>query len=374
MEIKLYFRMLQRGWWIIVLTALIALSASLTVSYFAVPQYKVTARFIITPGSFLTSEGDPEAVIAGLETLDLPSVVATYTEVMNSQRILNEALSYLGVTEFVPLDYAINAVALPKSSVLELNVLGPDPVLTADLTNAIGYETILYTRRINRIYDFDFLDHAIAPTAPISPKPLRDAGLSLMLGLVAGAVLAILSEQLRIPLEAYRQRMRLDMDTEVYNYRYFIRLVEDKLAEKPSDVHSIGIVELSGLEELSGTLPSQGLQRVLRSITDRLRKELRGNDVIGRWSDEGFIVMLPLTTGESATTIFTRIYESLKVPVNLPQYGTKINLDPCVGGAQYSNNIASSELLEKAEQALEESRRSESKPVYIWTLKNPFWV
>jgi uncharacterized protein involved in exopolysaccharide biosynthesis len=78
MELKLYFRMLQRGWWIILLVTLVALFASLAISYVTVPQFKATARFIITPGSLLTSEGNPEAVIAGLETLDLPSVVATY--------------------------------------------------------------------------------------------------------------------------------------------------------------------------------------------------------------------------------------------------------------------------------------------------------
>ena len=110
MEIKLYFRMLQRGWWLILLAALVAVSASLTYSYLATPQYQSTARFIITPGSLLTSDGDARTVVDGLDTLDRPSVVATYAEVMNSRRILAEAIGYLQLQNIDILKYDIQAV------------------------------------------------------------------------------------------------------------------------------------------------------------------------------------------------------------------------------------------------------------------------
>jgi len=374
MEIKLYFRMLQRGWWLVALVALVSLLASLTVSFLAIPQYKTTARFIITPGSLLTSEGNPETVIAGLETLDLPSVVATYTEVMGSQRILVDSLSFLGVENFVPKEYSIDANVLPESTVLELTISGPDPRLVTDLANAIGYQTILFTRSINRIYELNVLDEAVQPPTPYSPIPLRDAGLSLLLGLVGGAVLAILSEQIRIPLEAYRQRLQLDAETGVSNNRHFTRLLEDEVSKNSSEVLSIGIIELNGMSDLAGTLPSVGAVRVLNSVTDTLRRELRGNDNIGRWSDNSFIVMLPMTSAESASRIFNRIYQSLLIPVQLPQYDVTINLDPHVGGGEYSNGITAQELLEKTAEALEQSKRGTLNPVYIWEMRNPFWV
>jgi diguanylate cyclase (GGDEF)-like protein len=374
MEIKLYYRMLQRGWWLVALMGLVSLLASLTFSYLAVPQYKTTARFILTPGSLLTSEGSPEVVIAGLETLDLPSVVATYTEVMGSQKILVEALSYLGVENFPARAYTIDANVLPESTVLELTVSGPDPRLVTDLANAIGYETILFTRSINRIYELNVLDQAVIPAAPYSPVPLRDAALSLLLGLVGGAVLAILSEQIRIPLEAYRQRLQLDAETGVYNSRHFSRLLENEIAKNPSSTLSVGIIELNGLTELAGTLPSAGVGRALKVVTDTLRRELRGNDNIGRWNDNSFIVMLPLTPAEAASRIFNRIYQSLLNPVDLPQYDTTVHLDPHVGGGEYSNEITAQELLEKTVEALEQARRDPSHPVYIWEMRNPFWV
>jgi len=374
MELKLYIRMLQRGWWIVALVGLVSLLASLTMSFLAVPQYKTTARFIITPGSLLTSEGNPETVIAGLETLDLPSVVATYTEVMASQTILLDSLNSLGVENFIPKDYSIDANVLPESTVLELTVAGPDPRLVTDLANTIGYQTILFTRGINRIYEMNVLDQAVLPLAPYSPVPLRDAGLSLLLGLVGGAVLAILSEQIRIPLEAYRQRLQLDADTGVYNSRHFTHLLENEVSNNSSGVISIGIIELTGMAELTGSLPSVGILRILKSVTETLRRELRGNDNIGRWNDNSFIVMLPMTSAESASRIFNRIHQSLQIPVELPQYDLTISLDPHVGGGEYSNGITAHELLEKTTEALDQSKRGTLHPVYVWEMRNPFWV
>ena len=76
--------MLQRGWWLILLTALVGLSVALGLSYLAIPQYETTARFILSPSSSITSGND---VVNSLDTLDRPSIAATYAEVINSNRI-----------------------------------------------------------------------------------------------------------------------------------------------------------------------------------------------------------------------------------------------------------------------------------------------
>lgn len=374
MEIKFYFRMLQRGWWLVVLVALIALFSSLSISLATIPQYQATARFIITPSSFLTSEGDPETVISGLETLDLPSVVATYTEVMNSQRIRIEALKSLNITNFPTKAYTIKSVVLPSSSVLELSITGPDPKLVSDLANAIGDQTILFARSINRIYELNFLDQAEIPETPISPKPLRDASLSLLLGIAGGAVLAILSEQIRVPLEAYRQRIQVDADTGVYNNKHFIRLLEAELEQKSSAVLSIGIIELNGLTELMDTLPANSFQKIMQNVTGTLRKELRGNDVIGRRNKNSFIVMLPTTPGEAANRIFNRIHQALSVPISLYQYDMAVNPNPYIGGGQYSDGISAQDLIQKTEDALSQAKRDGTNPVYVWEMRSPFWV
>lgn len=370
MELRLYMQMIRRGWWIIIITALVALAVSLGLSYVATPQYQATARFLISPSASLTSAS---SVVDSLNTLDRASVVSTYAEIMKSQRIYSDALTYLKIDALKMEEYEITAVVLPESSILELNVIGPSPQVAADFANAIGYESITFARRLNQVYDLNFLDVAVAPMIPVSPQPLRDAGLATFFGLIVGMGIAILSEQVRVPLDAYKIRMRLDNMTGTFNRQYFVRLTEEEIKKNQYKVMTIGLIELSGLRDLVGTLSTSALQGLLRTVTDKLRNELRGNDVVGRWNDYTFAIMLPSTPTGAATRTFERIHQALLAPIDLSQYGITVNLETMIGGAEYSNLITVQDLFKKAEEALDQSKRDTSTFVHVWDMKSPFW-
>jgi len=195
-------------------------------------------------------------------------------------------------------------------------VKGPNPDLAASLANAIGFQTIDLTERLNQVITLQFLDMAAPPIIPYWPQPLRDSIIATVFGLLGGMGLAILSEQIRIPWDAYKRQGILDSMTGVYTRKHFSRLHEKELAQNPEEVHSIGIVELTGLEDGLETLPIAGLQSILRKTSDILRKELRGNDLIGRWNDNSFILLLPSTPAMAAQRIFERIFEALSEPQN----------------------------------------------------------
>ncbi|RLD05384.1 MAG: hypothetical protein DRI32_04170, partial [Chloroflexi bacterium] len=337
MEIRHYLQLLRKGWWIVLLTALIALNTAFIVAYFTEPVYLASAKFIVSPNPSVVTGYD---VVNSLEALDKRSIVATYGEFLNSRRIYLNALEALRLSPDTVEDYTLTAVVLPDANILELTVTGSNPQLVASIANMVGSLTIDYVSHLYRAYDVSVLDAAIAPLTPISPQPVRDAGLALVLGIIAGVSLAILSEQIRIPLDTYRNRLRMDTTTGVYKRQYFERLVENELTQSPGEALSLGIVELSGLEELSETLPANATNWILQQVTDVLRKELRGNDAIARWNKNSFILMLPLTPSIAASRTFERIYQSIKRPVDLPQYDITINLDPHIGGAVYSNNIS----------------------------------
>ncbi len=372
MELNLYLQMIRRGWWLVALTILIALTTALGISFLVTPQYEVVARFIITPGAI--GEATPQTSLNALNTINNQSVMETYAEVMNSDRIYNDALAFLQVEYSDIKDYTYESVVLPSSSILELTVKGPDPNIAADIANAVGHQTISFTRRLNQVINLDFLDEATPSTIPYSPQPLRNAALAIFLGLFGGLGLVIVREQLRSSLETFRQRLHLDNETGVYTKKHFISLVDDELAIHPDDVLSIGIVELGGLRDLVDTFPIAALQRILQRVTEALRRELRGNDIIGRWSGVSFIIMLPNTPGMAANRIFERIYQVLSEPVKIEQFNMVINLDAHIGGAEYGNQITAEELFEKTNSALEQARRDSEMPIYVWEMKSPFWA
>jgi diguanylate cyclase (GGDEF)-like protein len=371
MEFNLYFQMLRRGWLLIVLVVLIALATSLGASFLVTPQYEVVARFIITPG---TIEGNsPTTVLNGMDTISNQSVMATYAEIMNSSHIYNDTLNSLQLQSADLNDYTYKSVVLPNSSVLELSVKGPDPQRAADIANAIGRQTINFTRNLNQVINLDFLDLAAPSVVPYSPAPLLNAGLAVFLGFFGGLVLVVVRDQLLASLEIFRQRINLDNETGVYTKKYFSRLVEDELAKHPEDLLTIGIVELAGLRDIIDAIPIIALQRILQRVTESLRKELRGNDIIGRWDEISFIVMLPNTPGMAANGIFERIFQALSEAINLEQFNMLVNLDAHIGGAEYGNRITAQELFEKTNSALEQARRDNKIPVYVWEIKSPFW-
>ena len=371
MEIRLYFQMLRRGWWLIVLAALIALAASLVFSFLAVPQYRATASFILIPSSTALSSG-PD-VVRSYDTIGSVSVISTYAQIMNSSRIYTDTVSLLKLQPQDLKSYTYQAAVLPNTTILELSVTGPDPNVAAILANTIGEQTISYADQINQVFVITFLDRAVSPTVPISPQPLLNAGVALIFGLVVGSVIAVLREQIQIPLESFRQRARLDPITDVYSSRYFPHLVEEAVSQSPEEILSIGLIDLTGIHDAEDTLPVASMQWILKRVTNLLRKELRGNDIIGRWNEFGFQVMLPNTSALAATRIFERIHQSLSEPLELSALGIQVNLDPHVGGAEYSSGMSIQELFEKAETALLKARRDQTKPVYVWDLKNPFW-
>jgi diguanylate cyclase (GGDEF)-like protein len=368
METKLYFRMLQRGWWMILLTASVALTVSLIISYLAVPQYQAIGRFIITPGG-------TQDIVASLNTLDRRSVVATYAEVMNSNRIKTTSWDAIQrPAEAALQDYAVLAVVLPDANVLELTVTGPDPQIVKEFADVIGRQTILFSRGLNMSFEMNFLDTASLPVEPFSPQPVRDAGVAIMLGMIVGIALVFIREQILIPLDAYRQKLRLDSDTGVHNNRYFRQLVNDELMKDPDTELSVGIIELRGLRDLLETLPPSGLQFLLQIVTKTLRRELRGNDIIARWNDISFSVMLPTTPSQPARRTCERICQALSEEIVLQAYDATINLEPYIGGAVYSKGISVQELFAKAESSLEQAKTSVENPVFLWEMNSPFWV
>jgi diguanylate cyclase (GGDEF)-like protein len=347
--------MLLRGWWIILLAALAALTASLLVSYLAVPQYQATARFIINPSAVLTTSAD---VVRSLDTLDRPSVAATYVEVMNSKRILSDALTALHLNPADPslADYTVQAVVLPSSSVLQLSVNGPNPKVVAQLANMIGNQSIGYAKRVNSVYTMEFLDTAVTPIEPLTPQPLRDAGLALALGAVVGVFLAILSEQIRMPIESLRRRANIDQPSAAYTKRYFMRRLEDEQARSTTGDVGLGLIQLEGLNGLVDTLPTILVQQVFQEVTRRLRNELRGNDIVGRWGDMEFAVMLPSTPATAAERTLNRIRTALAEPLYVSHSKEAVQLLPYTAVTVSKPNETVTSLVERAEQQLVEAR------------------
>jgi diguanylate cyclase (GGDEF)-like protein len=353
MQLRIYMRMLWRGWWLIALATLTAFNVALFTSYRATPMYSTTARFVIVPSAVLE---DNNAVLHSLGTLDRPSIAATYVEILASQRVFESALQGLEMTADELEDVTHSAVVLPDSNVLELTVAGPDPELLATLGNSIGHETISYIRQFYPVYDIDFIDEANVPEDPDSPNPKRDAAVALVLGGVMGSVLAILREQIHIPLNALRQRNIFDEVSNVYTRDYFLNRLEEALLHHKPGTLALGLVHLDGFEELSAALPHTIRQTILRQTTHTMHNELHGRDTIGCWGDASFAVLMPATQEELAYQTLDRVKHSLRQPQQIDKDEEPLYLDPVIAGVINVPDETAKLMIDRVEIALKHAR------------------
>jgi diguanylate cyclase (GGDEF)-like protein len=353
MEIKMYLRMLQRGWWLVVLCPLIAMAVSLTFSYISKPTYAATARYVVSPDAAV-SVGASD-VLNSINTLDKRSIVTTYAAVLNSDTIFSQALVDLNLDSVQVDGYLRSAIVLPETNVLEVSVQGSDPQITMMVANSIGKQAVTYIDGLNQGFNIRVLDPAQMPTVPISPQPVRDVSLAIVFGMVLGVSLAIIREQLISPIEAFLKRNTIDQGSGVFSRQYFDQKMEEILARSPLEgFHTLGLVHLKGLVDYLEVIPQPLGQQLLRQIAKILINELRGNDMVGRWDGATFSVLLPGTPAKAAVITLGRVQAMLSSPMILAD-SDMIQLNPTIGLAERLSNEPFNVLRDNAEQALKQA-------------------
>lgn len=228
---------LWRRKWIIIAVALIALAASIAVSFTRTPQYQASALLV----------REQESVdIALFGTAIIPSEdiqrdLVTTAQALTSRRVAELVKESLGSTRSPGMLLTmVSAVPATDSNRITVKVVGPDPRETSVLADEFATQTILLrqqadkravltarealetqlalmtpeelesTQGINlqtRIEQLKILEEmqtggyvlwqsAQVPSSPISPRPLRDAAAGLALGIVLGLILAIIADRL----------------------------------------------------------------------------------------------------------------------------------------------------------------------------------
>jgi diguanylate cyclase (GGDEF)-like protein len=355
MEVKLYLRMLQRSWWIIVITALATVIAALVAAYLTPPTYQATSRFIVSPSPALITGGNN--LLNSLSTLDKRSIITTYAEILNSQRIYSDTLNLLQLNEAGLSGYTYRAVALPDANVIEFSVAGPDRQTVYTLANGIGQRAVEYIQALYPVYELNVLDAAVPPTIPISPQPVRSAGVALVVGLALGIGLALIRELLRTPIDNFIRQRNLDDMSLALNRRTFEQKLSEVAFASPDDF-SLCVVHLNGLADYINVLPQSALQRVLRGVTQVLKNQLRGNDIVGRWNDLDFIVLLSETPGNAAINTMERVRMALSYPVTIDVSGEDILLDPQIGIAEYRVGDTPQSMIKNIQWALDVAKKN----------------
>jgi diguanylate cyclase (GGDEF)-like protein len=362
MQIQLYLRMLRNSWWVVALTALTALILTLLLALTATPQYEAQSRFLVGPAASF----NPNQTIYSQDSLNRRNTIQTFSEVLNTSYMFAETATSLRMTPEEMGEYEHSTVTTPEANVLILTVAGPDPRRAAELANTLGRRAVDFLQGRYPAYEIIVISPAVAATTPVSPQPMRDVSIAVFLGLALGVILAIGREYLYIPAELLRKHTSIDSVSQAFNRRAFEHHLEQELIRNQTGPLSLGILRLDGLYDYIDEMPQPTTQKILRDVTQTLRNELRGKDIIGRWSETSYAVLLPGTPGVAATRTLERIQEMLAAPIELSNNSDDtLSLNPYVGVVACQSDKSARMLLERAEQAAERARDTDVQTVFV---------
>ena len=146
-----------------------------------------------------------------------------------------------------------------------------------------------------------------------------------------------------------------DTLTGVWNRRHGTELLTaDLSARRPGQALSLLMLDIDHFKTINDTFGHQAGDHVLIEIASRLRRSLRGNDMVARWGGEEFVVLLR----DCALPDALRVAEDIRAAIAELPFGAMGSLTVSVGVAEARASEDLTTWLERADQALYRAKRS----------------
>jgi capsular exopolysaccharide synthesis family protein len=199
-ELRDYLRLLRKQWRLIVFTLLLAVGAGSLLTQQATPQYQSTVRFYVSQS---TTPGEDGSVPLSAADQTVQRSIVSYAQVLSGP------LTAQAVAETDPSlsaeDVIDKIVASPVSGtvLLDVSVTDTSPQRTLRIAQALTDAFPRVVSDLERRPDgstapitITTIQEPTLPDSPVSPQPVRNLAIALVLGLVLGASIALARELL----------------------------------------------------------------------------------------------------------------------------------------------------------------------------------
>ena len=196
MELIRYWRIVRRWAWLLVLCPLVAALAAGLVTWRLPNIYEAQVSVLVRPSQ-------PLSVDVGVAALTSDQISRTYARLMTERPLLEQVISDQGLrTDALSLSHQVTVTPEPNTTILDVAVRDTDPARAADTANKLVDDFIAQVKSIqkaeakaptaNSADNLVVVAPAVAPSQPVSPRPLLNVGLGILVGLLVGFGLAFL--------------------------------------------------------------------------------------------------------------------------------------------------------------------------------------
>ncbi|WP_448719870.1 polysaccharide biosynthesis tyrosine autokinase [Microbacterium natoriense] len=231
MELSDYIRILRKNWLVIVVATLLGLAAAAGYSLTRTPLYESQSVVFVQSqaGTGTVSELQQGSTFA-------QSRITTYVSLVREPVVMNPVITELGLNVNADeLAESVKSSSPLNSTLIQITVQDPDPVMAADIANSLGASLAATVERIDTpagqeqsAIKLTRVRDAVAAYAPVSPNVPLNLALGVLLGLAVGIGIAVLRSVLDT-------RVRSPRDVEQLTDRPLIGAIplDPKAKERP---------------------------------------------------------------------------------------------------------------------------------------------
>lgn len=193
-SLKEIFEVIKKRLLLIISITLVAAALAAIISYYLLtPQYENSSQILVNQSNPETGQMTQSDVRTNVELIN------TYSVIIKSPRILDIVIEELNLNiSSSQLAEKLNISSAENSQVVTVTAVDPDPMMATNLANATVQ---VFEREVPKLMNVDnvnILSEAISPEnpSPVSPNPLLNIAIAIVLGILVGIGLAFLLEYL----------------------------------------------------------------------------------------------------------------------------------------------------------------------------------
>jgi diguanylate cyclase (GGDEF)-like protein len=357
MDVKSYIQIIIKNWRVLLVSVAVTVAATLIFTLRQPRVYESETTFVIRPHSSLIVQDD---FVRTLETLSRRvEINSTFAEVAGSKLIKDQATEKLGLDSGQLRGLSVDGRVLAGTNILKLTVKGNDPLVAQAFAEAISQETVAYVSSLYDVFELGQLDSASLSNRPISPNVLVNLAMGLVLGIGLGLAIIYISEYWRAPGGQRRHYDIIDPDTGVYSRAYLeMRLRQEVSRARRNGGHlSVSLIRVKDRAALNSN--SGAGREAMPSVAALFSALLRDEDLMARFDDTTFALMLPDLSGQEAKSAVEELRLRLgSATVSLDQFLGTSTFRGIASVAELNDGDANEEeLLKGALVALRDAER-----------------
>ena len=192
-DLREYFGIVKKRFWIVALITIIAVVVSGVISFFMLnPVYEAKSTLIVN-----TEKNEETQMITGDQFNVTQKLAVTYGEIIKSRSVLEDVIKNLKLDDdYEDLVNNITVSPVKDTQIISISVQDTNKEKARDIANEIPKVFKKEAKRITKANDIQVIDKAILPQSPIKPNKMMNMAIAAVLGAMIGLFVVFLIEYL----------------------------------------------------------------------------------------------------------------------------------------------------------------------------------